>query len=318
MDTTRKILFIDNAHGILPETLEQNNFVCDFRVEWTKRQLEEIVGAYFGIVVRSRIKLDALFLEKATQLKFIARYGIGLEHIDLQYANKRNINVFNSPEGSKDVVGEHALGMLLNLLNHIGRSDRQIRTGHWLREPNRGTEIKGRTVGILGYGNTGQAFAKRLSGFEAKVIAYDKYKSNYGDAYAEAVDLPELFEKSDFLSIHIPYDSDNHYFIDKAFLASFKKPIYLINTARGLVLNTADLVQAIELGKVLGAGLDVIEYEETSFVNLSLASLPAPFQYLVNSEQVILTPHIAGWSHTAKKKHAEVLAQKILSFTNSI
>ncbi len=215
-------------------------------------------------------------------------------------------------------MGEHALGMLLSLLHHIGRADRQIRSGHWLREPNRGTEIKGKTVGILGYGNTGKALAKRLSGFEAQVVAYDKYKTNYGDAFARAVELNTLFAETDFLSIHIPYSASNHYFIDEAFLGAFKKPIYLINTARGLVLNTEHLVRAIESGRVLGAGLDVLEYENTSFVNLSLADLPAPFQYLVNSDRVILTPHIAGWSHAAKRKHAEVLAQKILTFLQLI
>ena len=239
------------------------------------------------------------------------RYGVGLEHIDLDYAAQRGISVFNSPEGSKDTVAEHAVGMILNLMNYIGRADREIRAGHWIREPNRGTELMGKTIGVLGYGNLGQAFARRLTGFGVRTIAYDKYKSGYGDAFVEEVDLAEFHRACDVVSIHIPYEPANHYFIDRAFIEAFDKPIYLINTARGLVLNTTDLVAQIHAGKILGAGIDVIEYEEGSFAHLSIDELPEPFQVLRRAGNVILTPHIAGWSHMAKKRHAEVLAGKI-------
>jgi D-3-phosphoglycerate dehydrogenase len=309
-----KILILDPPHPLLTDRLQKMGLELDLDFESPIEELEKVIGEYDGLVIRSRIKLQAPFLEKAEKLKFIARYGVGTEHIDLEYAAKRGIPVFNSPEGSRDAVGEHALGMLLMLMNHLGRADREIRQGLWKREPNRGLEIKGKTVGILGYGNMGNAFAQRLAGFEARVIAYDKYKTNYGNQYAEAVSLQQLFEESDILSIHIPYMPSNHYFINKEFLNSFRKNIYLVNTARGLVLNTADLAEAMESGKVIGAAIDVIEYEETSFVKLDLSQLPEPFQYLRRSDRTVLAPHIGGWSMEAKEGHARVLAEKIEAF----
>ncbi len=310
----RKVLILDSPHPLLLKRLEESGLAPDLHYETPIGELKKILPDYFGLVIRSRIKLDAEFLEAAHQLTFIARYGVGTEHIDLEYAARRGIAVFTSPEGSKDAVGEHTLGMLLMLLNHLGRADRQVRQGQWLREPNRGLEIKGKTIGILGYGNMGRSFAQRLAGFEARVIAYDKYKKNYGDEYAQAVALEQLFEESDVLSVHMPYIPSNHYFIDGSFLSSFKKQIYLVNTARGLVLNTADLVEQMEKGQVIGAALDVIEYEETSFVKLDLNSLPEPFQYLRRSDRTVLAPHIAGWSAEAKIGHARVLAEKIEAF----
>jgi len=307
----RKILILDPPHPLLLERLEMLGLELDRNYESPINELEKVIDQYFGIVIRSRIKLEAPLLSRATQLKFIARYGVGTEHLDLEYAAQNGIAVFTSPEGSMDAVGEHTIGMLLMLMNHLGRADRQIRAGQWLREPNRGLEIKGKTVGILGYGNMGRSFARRLSGFEACVIAYDKYKKDYGDEFARAVDLQQLFDESDILSIHIPYMPSNHYFIDKKFLGSFRKDIHLINTARGLVLNTADLVEQMENGKVIGAAIDVIEYEETSFVKLDLDDLPEPFQYLRRSDRTVLAPHIAGWSMEAKVGHARVLAGKI-------
>ncbi len=309
-----KVIILDPPHPLLTERLEKLGLELDFDFESSVEELEKIIHQYDGLVIRSRMKLQAPLLERASRLKFIARYGVGTEHIDLDYAEKQGIAVFNSPEGSKDAVGEHALGMLLMLMNHLGRADREIREGQWKREPNRGLEIKGKTVGILGYGNMGNAFAQRLTGFEARVIAYDKYKTDYGNQYAEAVSLEQLFEESDILSIHIPYMPSNHYFIDKTFLSSFKKNIYLVNTARGLVLNTAELVEAMESGKVIGAAIDVIEYEETSFVKLDLSELPEPFQYLRRSDRTVLAPHIGGWSMEAKVGHARVLAEKIEGF----
>lgn len=312
----KKVLFIDKAHPYLQEHLEKMGFQCDHHITAPKENLAEILPEYEGIVIRSRIELDAGFLAHTNQLKFIARTGVGLEHIDLDYAAQRGIAVFNSPEGSRDAVGEHSLGLLLCLMNHLSRADREVRAGQWRREPNRGVEIKGKTVGILGYGNMGNAFAQRLQGFEAqRVIAYDKFKTDYGNAFAEAVSLEKLQQESDILSIHIPYMPANHYFIDGAFLDRFQKPIYLVNTARGLVLNTADLVERLKNGQVLGAALDVHEYEEGSFAKvLDLDELPTPFQYLRQAANVVLNPHIGGWSHEAKEGHARVLVEKIKAF----
>ena len=262
-------------------------------------------------MVRSRLQVDQELLDAGGRLQFVARYGVGVEHIDLEYAAQRGIPVFTSPEGSRDTVGEHALGMLLMLMNYLSRADREVKNNQWRREPNRGTEIKGKTVGVLGYGNMGKAFAKRLQGFEAEVIVYDKYKEDYGDANASAVSLSELQARADIVSVHIPYEPANHHFVDADFIGNCAKPIYLVNTARGTVLNTADLVEGLKTGKVLGVALDVLEYEEMSFTKLDLASLPEPFQYLKQADNVVLSPHIAGWSHESKKGHALALAQKI-------
>ncbi len=266
---------------------------------------------YYGVVMKSRFRADKSFFKNATNLRFLARVGVGFEHIDRTYAKKKGIEIILSPEGSRDAVGEHSMGLLLCLLNNLSKGDREIRKGQWLREPNRGVELKGKTVGIIGFGNMGQAMAKRLAGFGVKVMAYDKYKKGFSKKYAIEVSLKTLHKESDIISIHIPYDKANHYFIDKAFLKKFKKPIYVINTARGLVLNTKDLVKAIKKGQVLGAGLDVLEYEEQSFEAFKAANLPKPFQYLIQSDRVVLSPHIAGWTMESKLKHAQTIVQKI-------
>ena len=312
----RKVLFINRADPFLEEKLTELGIECQHEYEADREQLKKIIGTYWGLVIRSRITLDADFLAHAADLAFIARLGVGVEHIDLDYATKKGIQVLTSPEGSSNTVGEHTIGLLLMLMNNLSRADREVRAGQWLREPNRGTEIKGKTIGILGYGNMGQAFARKLPGFEARVIAYDKFKTNYGDQFAKEVDLETLQVESDILSIHIPFIPSNHHFINGDFLKGFQKSIYLINTARGLVLNTADLVEQLERGKVLGAALDVNEYEESSFAVLNPDELPAPFQYLRKAENVILNPHIAGWSVEAVGAHARVLARKIEALIN--
>lgn len=307
----RKVLIIDNVHPYLKNRLEELNFEVEVDRESPLDVLEAKIPEYFGLVIRSRIQLTADFFDKATGLAFVARNGVGVEHIDLEAAAKRNITVFTSPEGSRDAVGEHTLGLLLTLMNNLARADRQVRQAQWLREPNRGYEIKGKTVGIIGYGNMGNAFAQRLQGFEVKVMAYDKFKKDYGNAYATAEGLDTIFKESDIVSLHIPYMPENHHFVDAAFLSQFKKPIYIINTARGLVLNTADLVDALKSGKVLGAALDVLEYEESSFEKLNLAAPPAPLKYLLEAENTVLSPHVGGWTYESKEGHARVLAAKI-------
>lgn len=311
MNPSPKVIFIDPAEPLLWQSLTEQGFQCDDHLQSSRQHILDCIDQYEGLVIRSRIKVDRELIDKATQLKFIARSGVGTEHIDLDYAAQRGISVLTSPEGSRDAVGEHTLGLILMLMNHLARADRQVRQGQWIRAGNRGTELKGKTVGILGYGNMGAALARRLAGFECQVIAYDKYKKDYGDAYAKAVSLAELQAHADVLSIHIPYSPQNHYFIDGHFLDAFQKPIWVVNTARGLVLHTAHLVSRLESGQVLGAALDVIEYEDQSFVHLDPMSQPAPFQYLLQAPNVVLTPHIAGWSFEAEAGHASVLAEKI-------
>lgn len=306
-----KVLFIDKAHPILEKGLQGMGYRCEDISHLDRESTKRLLADAFGLVIRSRLKMDEDLLQHASSLKFIARTGIGLEHVDLDYTDERGIKVFNSPEGSRVTVGEHAVGLLLSLMNHLAWADHEVRSGKWIREANRGTEIKGKTIGVIGYGNTGQAFAKRMSGFEARVLAYDKFKENYGDEYAKAVSLEEIQEEADIVSFHIPYSSENHYLVGKTYLEAFQKPIFLVNTSRGLILNTADLVEQMEKGKVRGAALDVLEYEEMSFAHLALENLPTPFQYLRKAKNAVLNPHIAGWSHEAKKAHAEVLLQKI-------
>lgn len=311
MSNPPKIMLIDAPHPVLQQQLAAFGLDCREHYRESREELMAILSGYTGIIMRSRIGIDREFIDRAEGLRFIAREGVGVEHIDVDYAEARGIRVLTSPEGSRDTVGEHALGLLLALLNNLARADRQVRHGHWIREGNRGTEIMGKTVGILGYGNMGTAFARRLQGFGCRVIAYDKYETGYGDAFAEEVDLDTLFSESDMLSIHIPYMPSNHHFVDGAFLDRFARPIYLVNTARGLVLHTADLVARLQNGQVLGAALDVLEYEETSFNFLKFDALPAPFHYLQEADNVVLSPHIAGWSFESKEKHGRVLAAKI-------
>jgi D-3-phosphoglycerate dehydrogenase len=239
--------------------------------------------------------------------------GAGMENIDVAYAEKNGIACVNSPEGNRDAVAEHALGMLLALFNNLIKANTEVRNGKWLREENRGLELCGKTVGIIGYGNMGAAFAQRLQGFGVKVLAYDKYKTNFGNDFVKESSLQEIFEQADILSLHTPLTDETNYLINNAFIKQFKKNIYIINTARGKCLNTADLVANLESGKVLGACLDVLEYEAVSFEGIDAKEMPQPMQYLMKSDKVILTPHIAGWTKESNIKLAEFLAQKIIS-----
>ncbi len=308
---TWKVLFLDKAHPFLESFLTEKGVECHTDTTSPSDNIVENVAQYQGIVMRSRFALDKKFLDKAKGLKFIAREGVGLEHIQVEYAKSLGIQVLTSPEGSRDTVAEHAVGLLLGLTNHLCRADQQVKNGQWIREANRAFELKGKTIGILGYGNMGSAFAQRLSGFGVKVIAYDRYKTGFVDQYADEVNLETLHQEADAISLHFPYSPDNHYFVNKDFLEKFEKNIFLVNTARGLVLETAALVGCLKSGKVKGAALDVIEYEETSFDKFKLDKLPPDFDFLKNADNVILTPHIAGWSYESKEKHARVLAEKI-------
>lgn len=308
-----KILFLDKAHPVLEAALTKKGFKCELNVMDDKETVQKNLEKYSGIVMRSRLTLDKTFIDKGINLKFIAREGVGLEHIPVKYAEKKGIKIINSPEGSKDTVAEHAIGMLLMLLNKLNTADQQVKNNHWLREENRGIELMGKTVGIIGYGNMGQTFAKRLSSFGVKTIAYDKYRKKYGDQYAKQVSLKTLQKKADIVSLHIPFIKGNYHFFDKALIKGFKKNIFVLNTARGLVLNIADLVKHLKKGKILGAALDVLEYEDQSFDKFKLDKLPKDFKYLQKAKNVVLAPHIAGWSFESKRKHGEVLARKIIS-----
>ena len=307
-----KILLLDKNHPLITEQLSEKGFVLEEDFSSNYEQVLEKIHLYEGIIIRSRIPLDAHFLEKAKNLKFIARVGAGMENIDTAKAQELGIKLIKSPEGNKDAVAEHVIGTLLVLMNRLFISSNEVKKGIWLREENRGEEILGKTFGIIGYGNMGKAVAKRLSGFGCKTIFYD-IKPNLSDEFAAQVSLQELQENADILSLHTPLTEDTLYMIDEEFISKMKKNFYFINTARGKNLKTSALVNALKSGKIKGACLDVLEYEKTSFENLETKN--EDLEYLLNSEKAIITPHIAGWTHESKIKLAQVIVDKILAFT---
>ncbi|WP_396210778.1 2-hydroxyacid dehydrogenase [Flavobacterium sp.] len=309
-----KILHIDSNHPLLLEQLQQAGFTNHEDYKSTKEEIEAKIQDYTGIVIRSRFKIDKTFIDKATNLKFIARVGAGLESIDCDYATSKNIHLIAAPEGNRNAVGEHTLGMLLSLFNKLNRADKLVREGNWIREGNRGYELEGKTVGIIGYGNMGKSFAKKIKGFDVTVLCYD-IQENVGDENAQQVSLQELQQKADVISLHIPWTPETDKMVETKFINSFAKPFWLLNTSRGKNVITADIVDALKSGKILGAGLDVLEYEKLSFENLFLDSeKPAAFQYLLDSENVILTPHIAGWTFESHEKLAQTIVDKIKAY----
>ena len=306
-----KILHLDTNHRQLIDQLADAGFQNDEDYTSSKSEVEAKIHEYDGIIIRSRFSIDKTFLDKATRLKFIGRVGAGLENIACEYAEKKSIKLIAAPEGNRNAVGEHALGLLLSLFNKLNIADRQVRKGKWLREENRGLELDGKVVGLIGYGNMGKAFAKKLRGFDVEVICYD-IQSEVGDENCKQVSLEELQEKVDVLSLHTPQTPLTKGMINAEFIADFKKPFWLINTARGSTVVTKDLVQALQSNKVLGAGLDVLEYEKSSFENLFESNeIPADFKFLIQSENVILTPHVAGWTIESKMKLAQTIVDKI-------
>lgn len=306
-----QILHIDSNHPLLWDQLEQAGFVNHEDFTSSKPEIEAKIHHYQGIVIRSRFKIDQTFLDKATNLQFIARVGAGLESIDCEYAQSKNIALIAAPEGNRNAVAEHSLGMILSLFNNLNQADAEIRAGHWNRESNRGHELDGKTVGIIGYGNMGKAFAKKLRGFDVDVLCYD-IQENVGDANARQVNFVEFQEKVDVLSLHLPWTPETDKMVSADFINGFAKPIWIINTSRGKNIVTADLVAALQSGKVLGAGLDVLEYEKLSFETLFQdATTPEAFQYLLNAKNVILTPHIAGWTFESHERLAQVIVDKI-------
>lgn len=304
-----KILQLDKNHPLISEQLTAKGFVVEEDHKSTYDEVLEKISDYEGIIIRSRIPLDQNFLSKASHLKFIARVGAGMENIDVEAAEKLNIKLINSPEGNRDSVAEHVVGMLLILMNRLFIASDEVKNGIWNREENRGDELLGKTFGIIGYGNMGKATAKRLSGFGVEVIFHD-ILPDLSDEFATQVSLEELQKRADILSLHIPLTSETHYLIDENFISKMEKNFYFVNTARGKNLKTKALVEAIVAGKVLGACLDVLEYEKSSFENLETEN--QDLQFLLDSEKVIITPHIGGWTHQSKIKLAQVIVDKIL------
>lgn len=307
----RKILILDKNHSLLQEGLESLGFQCDIDYLSPKEEIQQIIKDYVGLVIRSRFKIDKQFIDAAANLNFIARVGAGLESIDTIHATQKKIHLIAAPEGNRNAVGEHTLGLLLSLYNKLNKADFEIRNGQWLREANRGIELDGKTVGIIGYGNMGKSFAKKLQGFDVNLICYD-IKEGVGDKNCTQVPLQQLQKEADIVSLHTPHNMLSFKMVDERFIHSFYKPFVLINTARGSAVVTNDLVTALQSGKIIGAGLDVLEYEKTSFENLfQNKSLPESFTYLIHSDKVILTPHIAGWTIESKEKLAQTILDKI-------
>jgi D-3-phosphoglycerate dehydrogenase len=311
-----KILHLDNNHPLLQEQLAKAGYENASDYTSTKEEIEQVIEQYHGIVIRSRFSIDKKFLDKAIKLKFIARVGAGLESIDEVYAKKKGIKLFAAPEGNRNAVGEHTLGMLLSLFNKLTIANTEVKSGQWNRESNRGIELDGKIVGIIGYGNMGKAFAKKLKGFDCTVLCYD-IKDEVGDANATQVSLKTLQEMADVVSLHTPWTPLTDIMVNADFIFAFKKSFWLLNTARGKSVVTKDLVSAIKSGAILGAGLDVLEYEKLSFESLFSEETPSELKELLTFDNVILSPHVAGWTEESKIKLAETIVEKIVtSFPN--
>ncbi|MBQ9587263.1 MAG: hypothetical protein IJR26_05325 [Bacteroidales bacterium] len=314
-----KILITDDCHPVLQQRLEAAGHLCRVWTDCTYLTLLQAVQDYDALVVRSKIVIDRNFLDHARHLRCIGRVGAGMETIDVDYAERLGIRCLNSPEGNRDAVGEHATGLLLALFDKVAAADHEVRQGLWRREANRGLEVKGKTIGIVGFGNMGAAFAQRLRGFECRLVAFDKYKpSGYAPDYVDELSLEELQHEADVVSLHVPLTDETHYKVDDNFINAFRKPFYLINTSRGAVVKTDALVEAMEKGKVLGAALDVIEYEDMTKDAVGGQQTPRAFRYLQQSVRTVLTPHVAGWTVESKYKLAAVLADKMSDCLNAL
>ncbi|MFP4447686.1 MAG: NAD(P)-dependent oxidoreductase [Bacteroidales bacterium] len=308
------ILIIDTVHEILIKKLRDTGFSVDYIPHIDENEIENIIHQYSGLILRSKLKIGPKLIDKGSRLKFIARVGAGMENIDIKYAKTQGIICFNSPEGNRDAVGEQAVGMLLSIMNNICKANSEVKKGIWDREGNRGVELKNRTVGIIGYGNMGSAFAEKLSGLGCNIISYDKYKFNFSNHFTKEVTLQQLFDETDILSIHVPLTPETHYMVNHKFINSFRKPIYIVNTARGKIINTKDLTKNLKNGKVLGAALDVLEIEKSTFEEINnKEEFPSYYKELTSLDNVILTPHVAGWTEESNRKLSEIIANKIIA-----
>ena len=306
-----KILHLDKNHPLLIKQLAEAGFKNDEDYTSLKETIEKKIANYDGIVIRSRFKCDQKFIDAASNLKFIARVGAGLESIDIPFAESKGIILISAPEGNSNAVGEHTLGMLLSLFNKLNKADFEVKKGKWNREANRGIELDGKTVGIIGYGNMGKAFSKKLQGFDCKVICYD-IKENVGDKNATQVSLKTFQKEVDVVSLHIPWTPLTNRMVDSNFINQFSKAFWLLNTARGKSVVTSDMILALKKGQLLGAGLDVLEFEKSSFESLFSNKIPASLSDLLSMDNVILSPHVAGWTIESKEKLAQVIAEKIV------
>lgn len=306
----KKCLIIDDLHGCIIPLLEQAGYAVDYRPGLSRPEVLSCVADYEGLIVRSKLAVDQELIDAAPNLRFVGRAGAGLDQLDIAALTARGIAILNAPEGNRDALAEHLVGMLLCLLNHIHRADRQVRAGEWDREGNRGVELMGKTVGLVGYGYMGQAFARRLSSFGVTVLAYDKYRQHYTDRYASAASMEELYDRVDVLSFHVPLTEETQYLVDKSYLDRFRKNIYLLNSARGKIMTLETVSQAIARGKVLGAALDVLESEPLQRLN---SEQQRHFDALSKSGRTLFTPHVGGWTHESYEKISQVLAQKIIA-----
>ena len=304
----KKVLIIDKMHESIFEMLKQVGCSAEYRPDAKREEVEEIVGEYEVLFLRSKLTVDEALLQRAPKLKIIGRAGAGVDQLDVEALERRGIYLINAPEGNRDAVAEHAVGMLLALLNHLRRADAQVRQSIWDREGNRGIELAGKTVGIIGYGFMGQAFARRLMGFNCRLLAYDKYRKDFNDGIVQESSLEQLFEEAEVVSLHVPLNEDNRGLMDVNYLGRFKKDIFLINTARGELLPLKDLIEQIKNGKVRGAALDVLENEKLHHLSLEEKE---NFDYLVQSDRVLLSPHVAGWTHESYQKINTVLVEKL-------
>ncbi len=302
-----KVIAIDSVHPILYNQLRSFGCTVDECSHLKGEELLKILPQYEGFIIRSKFKITKEIIDACPSLKFIARSGSGMENIDLAYAKSKGIECFNSPEGNRDAVAEHVLGMILMLINKLKIADAEVRNGIWKRAENRGIELKGKTFALIGYGQMGSAVAQRLKGFDVKILAYDKYKEQH-DFKAS---MDDIFEHADFVSLHLPLTAETTNIANAQWFKNFKKDIFFINTARGKCVNTSDLVTAMKNGKVRGACLDVLEYESVSFENIEAKNLPEDFQYLITSDKIVLSPHIAGWTFESYEKLSSFLAEKI-------
>lgn len=309
------VAFVDTVHSVLWDRLTSNGFECIDLSSHSVDEIKLLTKNVEGIVVRSRFPIDREYLKSCSDLKFIARSGAGMENIDEDYCSERNIILFNAPEGNRNAVAEHAIGMLLALFNKLHSADLEIRKGIWKREENRGHELEGKTIGIIGFGNNGSQFAKRLQGFDVKVMAYDKYKKNYAKYGAIESSMEDIFDNADILSLHIPQTSETTGLVNDNFLSNFNKPIYLVNLSRGKIVKTTALNKALDSGKVQGACLDVLEFEKSSFEDMfdNVEAMPNDFKKLLASDKVLFSPHVGGWTHESYFKLSNVLADKIIA-----
>jgi len=310
MSVDKKILIVNDLHLDFIEDMEETGFKVDYRPDITKSEIYEIIPNYHGLVIRSKMYIDADFLSKADKLEFIGRAGAGIDNIDEKAVSGTNIKIFNAPEGNRDAVGEHAIGMILSLFNNLNKGHREVTAGIWDREGNRGLELGGMTVGILGYGNTGRALAKKLQGFGCRILAFDKYRSDIEESYVELVSLEEFYKESNVVSIHIPLTSETTGCINAEFFEAFGNEIFIINTSRGKVLALNDLLYCLDKGKVQGACLDVLENEKLDALS---ETEKRTLDKLNGTGKVLFSPHVAGWTFESYRKISEVLSKKILN-----